>query len=408
MPILIITAGTLARAAAGTSGTFVAHEWGTFTSLVDSEGNRLEGIHHEEEPLPGFVYSRYRDAMATGRFKSSRGWGECEGKGCDFVPRAGTATSVTQKMETPVIYFHSDRARDVQVDVGFPGGLITQWFPQASGYSPRAGEVTALANGSTQWNVQVLPPMASTPQPPEVDAESVWAPSRQVNANLVQVGSEAERFIFYRGLGQFKTDLAVRDRGEQLEIANDSHQNVPDVFVLNLDHRGGWISRVGAVGAGSRVRTPVINRTARPLAEYLEEASREVHAALVRSGLYSDEAWAMVNTWKTSYFRSAGLRVLYVLPRLWTNSLLPLSIRPEPQSLVRTLVGRVEVMTAGEEQELLTQFRQRHQHGPSVEALVQSLGRFAEPKLRRLSQLAGQDSATRNRIEQALSQVAAQ
>ena len=33
-------------------------------------------------------------------------------------------------METPVIYFYSDREQTVNVRVRFPHGLITEWYPQ--------------------------------------------------------------------------------------------------------------------------------------------------------------------------------------------------------------------------------------------------------------------------------------
>src|SRR5205085_10385406 len=34
---------------------FVAHEWGTFTTLAGSDGTLLPGLYHEEERLPVFV-----------------------------------------------------------------------------------------------------------------------------------------------------------------------------------------------------------------------------------------------------------------------------------------------------------------------------------------------------------------
>jgi hypothetical protein len=35
---------------------YVAHEWGTFTSVINKDGQQLQGLHHEEEALPRFVY----------------------------------------------------------------------------------------------------------------------------------------------------------------------------------------------------------------------------------------------------------------------------------------------------------------------------------------------------------------
>src|SRR5882672_11375392 len=62
---------------------YEVHEWGTFTSMVGINGIALEGLHHEEEALPGFVH----DLLKIDEFE--RGDGK--------VP----ASRVTQKMETP-------------------------------------------------------------------------------------------------------------------------------------------------------------------------------------------------------------------------------------------------------------------------------------------------------------------
>lgn len=378
---------------------FVAHEWGTFTSLVDSRGQILEGLQHEDEALPDFVHSRYGDLLAQqARGQTVAQIPPCHGKGCDWFAAAGTPLAVSQKMETPVIYFYSDRARDVQVDVGFPGGIITQWFPQATSYAPAVGQVNAVAQGNTRWNIRVEAP-GQHPAGPVVEPSSVWAPSRQVAANTVTAGGESERFIFYRGLGQFNTALTVSSVDTHLVVKNGSDQNIPDAFVLEVTESGGHIAPMGAVPAGQERRGSIFHKV-RPMEAYVANASTLIQAALVRSGLYEDEARAMVNTWKVSYFRTPGLRVLYVLPRPWTDQLLPLTLQPQPDQVVRTLVGRVEVMSGAEEQMLLDELRTAD--AAHTRQVVQRLGRFAEPKLRRLSQLAEAEPALRERIQQLL------
>ena len=34
----------------------------------------------------------------------------------------------------------------------------------------------------------------------------------------------------------------------------------------------------------------------------------------------------MVNTWRTSYFRTEGVRALFVMPRAWTDAFIPMQI----------------------------------------------------------------------------------
>src|SRR5689334_1575671 len=105
----------------------IVHEWGTFTCLQGSDGVGLEGLSHEEEALPPFVYSRAKVRDCPLR---AVGW-----KGLE-VP----AEHVTQKMETPVLYFHGEAARKARVRVDFVGGLITQWYPVSNLLGPPEGE----------------------------------------------------------------------------------------------------------------------------------------------------------------------------------------------------------------------------------------------------------------------------
>ena len=85
----------------GGTQAFVAHEWGTFTTLAGSDGVLLPGLYHEEEQLPYFVY--YQPGFTYGGYIS-------KGLSLDCV-------NATLKMETPVIYFYSGVAQYVSVRV---------------------------------------------------------------------------------------------------------------------------------------------------------------------------------------------------------------------------------------------------------------------------------------------------
>src|SRR6516162_5820108 len=91
-------------AAAGVSGSliagkpapsYVAHEWGTFTSVQGADGVLLNWRPLETSRLPKFVYDWTRPG--ANRQTSA---GQILGKGC-FVTQ--------QRMETPVIYFYSEK-----------------------------------------------------------------------------------------------------------------------------------------------------------------------------------------------------------------------------------------------------------------------------------------------------------
>ena len=143
-----VLAGTLVAAALALAGCgaerpgngassvhgLVVHEWGTFTSLQGSDGRVMDGLHHTEELLPAFVHGRL--ASSGGLHKSM-----------EALPEA-----VTQKLETPVIYFYGDVPR-ATVDVEFPGGVISEWYPGATAMAPAVGSLTRIAEGRMTWDV---------------------------------------------------------------------------------------------------------------------------------------------------------------------------------------------------------------------------------------------------------------
>src|SRR5437660_9669809 len=111
---------------------YVAHEWGTFTSVQGADGVSLEWNPLETTKLPKFVYD----------------WTK---PGLDRRPAGGLNSGLKsrfltlQRMETPVIYFYSDAERTVDVTVRFPQGLITEWYPQAHDIGPSAFPPNKLA-----------------------------------------------------------------------------------------------------------------------------------------------------------------------------------------------------------------------------------------------------------------------
>jgi hypothetical protein len=346
----------------------VVHEWGTFTSMVGSTGQSLEGLHHEEEALPPFVHTR---APADVGFKGME----------------GPPTGVTQKLETPVLYFYTQTAQPVQVHVDFPQGIVSQWFPDATGFQPAIGAFMSVAGGAIDWQAQLKPGLGGFPAVAPTD---IWAPSRNVASVPLQVGGENEQFIFYRGLGAFSVPFSATVQGGGITIKNDSADAIQDVFMLRLFASGGVISELGGLDAHqqrSNIVPPSASGATTSVDQYVSDASARVAAALVKSGLTQDEARAMVDTWSRSYFRGQGLRLLYIVPRAWTDKLLPLAITPKPAVLVRTLVGRVELLTPGDEHDLLTAAQTAATSKLDASTLAAQLGRFAEPKLRRAAQL---------------------
>jgi Secretion system C-terminal sorting domain len=313
----------------------VVHEWGTFTTVQGSNGVMLSGLYLEEEKLPKFVH--HHEGFAPGP--------------TDFSGKAffGLVANVTVKMETPVLYFYSDRSMPVKVHVGFPRGSISQWYPQRSAgeKSPGLGDQLLFGrqyNGWIEWNGTVLEPGSTEPLTPnESQLTPTWIAPRATDANLIKShNGEVEKYLFYRGIGNFKVPLLARfNAGGDLQIANNGADLIPFVMVYDKPEEGA--PRV--IWSGS-----LVPGEDREIVDNTEpSASGDIYfgdfiKALVSAGLYEKEAESMLNTWRASYFDTPGLRVFWIVPRGITDTLLPISVTPAPTAMERVLVGRSEVL----------------------------------------------------------------
>src|SRR5580704_6348023 len=86
-------------ASAESKPSFVAHEWGTFTSVQGGDGQLLSWRPLKTSELPDFVYNCSKPGL--NRYSSPAP---------NSGPFASKVAMVTlQRMETPVIYFYSDK-----------------------------------------------------------------------------------------------------------------------------------------------------------------------------------------------------------------------------------------------------------------------------------------------------------
>jgi len=196
---------------------------------------------------------------------------------------------------------------------------------------------------------------------------------------------EHEKFIFYRGVGNFATPLRVTmNSGEAITLANTGQEPLAHLFVLGLENGVGRFLRAESLAAGAERAIPMdLHRGNAPQDKLSAQLCQEMAEALVQEGLYRREAAAMVNTWKDSWFAEDGLRVLYVLPRAWTDRTLPMALDPRPRELVRVMVGRAEVITPLLAQKLSDELVKAKegdaQARDQVVAEFRKLGRFAQP-----------------------------
>ncbi len=349
------------------------HEWGTFTTVSGSDGVLLSGLQREEETLPSFVHSHlgFENGQAQDPNELNRiyqehgtlGFSPPQSKGLGDRPVAG----VTVKMETPVIYFHSNETSpfNVTVKVGFNGGTISQWYPHRSSGEilpepPRAidpvNHPTPIEawtidfskgwHGSIEWKADVLPPDETRAQILFKPGDNVgWLRARQPVTNAVRTTSgQTEGYLFYRGVGNFTPGLKTTvSADETLHLENQTGGSIP--YLVVVERVNGilrWSEHTAGLDANGTLSFPESSLHAAPQG-FCEALYRSVTTGLASCGLSEAEARAMAETWWNSYFEATGLRVFWVLPRETTDKLLPLEVSPVPSEIIRVLVGRSEV-----------------------------------------------------------------
>ncbi len=405
------------------SADFVTHEWGTFTSFQSGAGELLAWCPLDTSRLPGFVYN-----WGHPGFTRQLAGGPALNKG---------AMIALQRMETPVIYFYSAKRQAIDVSVDFPQGTITEWYPEVEqigpaialaapwaskldAYAQKAGanpsfSVTSwlsnpsLKTSSIHWtDVEILPPQpdaARVNSLPFDHSGSHYFAARETDANLLKVYSimatnrlpEHEKFLFYRGVGNFQTPLKITmTLNGVLTVMNNGQEPIANLLVLSVSDGSGSVVPVEALGPGENRACDLTVRK-EPFERVSSKVAHSMAQALQSAGLYQREAEAMVKTWADSWFREDGVRVLYLLPRAWTDHTLPLKLEPQPRELIRVMVGRAEILSPDLQQKLASALSkvQSGDRAATTELVsdFKKLGRFAPPALALVSRDAAPTAA---------------
>jgi hypothetical protein len=384
------------------------HEWGTFTSVAGADGaatawDALGG----ESDLPDFVnYKAYR---------------------CFKFALGGTV-----RMETPVIYFYAPREVKARVNVQFPHGVITEWypdgdnaiyeskslmdrvgkaqrsriysdesiyqtesllFPPPDGLGPQVVRLSSSLNGidtslgslmsALNWTDVKIEPNSHPAFPVETGPSRYYAARNTGSAPLTAAGQH-EKFLFYRGVGRFPVPLSARvSVAGQIAITNTAAELVP--MAILFENRGGQIGYrdAGPVSGAILLDPPVLDGSLPQLRTLVEDA-------LVAQSLFPREAHAMIETWQDSWFEE-GSRLIYIVPSPTLDAILPLQIDPRPSQTARVFVGRIELITPSTKRFVESAMLA---NDPSM---AHRFGRFLNPILERIAE---ENPAMENQIQQ--------
>ena len=350
------------------------HEWGTFTSVAGNDGTAMEWTPLSGPgDLPGFVEHFRNNGFKLGL----RG---------------------TVRMETPVLYFYSPREQTVSVNVGFRNGVITEWYPRASRVEPEKALYDASLthdhlDGGISWDSVTISPNLRAAFPDEHGASHYYA-ARQTTSTPLTVrtalGEQQEKFLFYRGVANFPVPIVASiETNGAIRVENRAPTEIPNVILFERrgDKLGFRVAR--ALSSSSLELNPI------DLSGSIISLGQELEGILVSQGLFQNEAHAMVETWRDSWFEE-GTRLLYIVPEKFVSSVLPLTVTPAPEKTTRVFVGRLELVTPA------TQRAVEQAFATHDDATLRKYGRFLEPILQTMIQQSSnrpQISALRHDLE---------
>ena len=345
-----------------TAPDLTVHEWGTFTAIAGKDGRAVEWLplglpqYPPSTDLPEFV-----EHINGVNFK--------------------LALRGTIRMETPVLYFYSPHDVTVSAKVSFSKGLITEWYPHADHVEP-AGVLTDASlsrvpsDGSITWNHVTISPNLAGEFPSDPKPNHYYAARDTASSPLrvqTSAGEQQEKFLFYRGVSASPLPLsAMLTPDGKLVIKNLNGDEIPSAILFERRGQRVGYRSIGTLTDETTVDLPALTGTVDSLYSDLEEI-------LVGQGLYRDEAHAMIETWKDSWFEE-GTRLIYIVPRGFIDDILPLTIDPAPGQILRVFVGRLEIITPATAKAVKTAMAHNDQ------ATLDKYTRFLDPILQTISQ----------------------
>jgi hypothetical protein len=310
---------------------FLVHEWGVWRLHDDLEFANAD-MRAEWDGLPPFVYGQ-----TTTR---------------DF-PRHWDKPLIT--VTKPVLFFHVPNPMPAEVRVEFPSGVPAVWWPATGDPAHeidfgRFGEDRKATRPvkALQWRLHLkLAQWApARPHPLKALSKPHWMQAlRDVQCDDVYapvgergVGLEREKFVYYDGLLPRAKALSIKVARTKATLKNEAKFVVFDVWVV--DRRDADKPRVGRLprldaGDAADVDLPVEKD-----ARWAEGAGAALTAQLKDAGLNADEAAALTKIFTADFFHSAGVTLFYRLPQEEYDRLLPLTVKPRPEKVVR--VGLIQ------------------------------------------------------------------
>ena len=306
---------------------FIVHEWGVWRVHNDVELANAD-LRQIWDGLPKFVYGQVSSRELPKHWQN------------------------IEPVDRPILFFHSPDAFEADLRVNFPGGIPAVWWPGT--ISPAVHNGTIVSEPANKpykslvWHLHVKKPLrARVNQPAYQDVpDGHWVRTlRGVKADDVYAtvgernfGLEMEHFVYYDGLLARGKMATITVAEKSVALTNQAKFPLFDVTVV--DRRvpnKPRLARLPKLDAGAAQQLDLQDLQG---AKWPADGIKTLVGQLKDAGLFEDEAASLVTLWTHDLFEGDGVTLFYRLPQEEYERLLPLTLTPRPESLVR--VGLVQ------------------------------------------------------------------
>jgi len=301
----------------------VMHEWGVFTVANDVALANAD-MRAEWDGLPKFVHGQL--------------------KGRDF-PRTVDNPQLMD-VSKPVLFFHCPQEAEVDLKVDFPGGMPAVWWP-----GTRSSAVN-WPRRTLDWHLHLKDaPKKDEPAAGQraVDGGHWMSTLRVVKADDVfaVVGEapddvprgraapfyEREKFVYYDGLVPRGKWVEIAVAGDKVSVNNRAKHPVFDLTVVDRRSAHVRVARLARLDAQAKV--PALEFREADKTDWPAAGVRTLQKQLQDAGLNEDEGRSLIDIWKKELLQADGVTLFCRLPQEEYERLLPLTLTPGAEKLVR-------------------------------------------------------------------------
>ncbi|MBI3829349.1 MAG: hypothetical protein HY291_07520 [Planctomycetes bacterium] len=249
----------------------------------------------------------------------------------------------------PVIFFHAEKALQLDLTIRFAEGAPMVWWPAAA-EPANFGSLGKNDGHRLVFSLFVKDPPQGMPnggRTIEVPEKHWVASLRAVKSEKIHsfgshsrldgTGCDSENFIYYDGLMKAPATPKVTRDGDVLVLETSGGQVFLDLMAIERSEKGVRIAKAWS-DWNAQVETKKLDmrlQMAATTEDDLKRLRKELAERLTKAGLNADEAESLVKVWDEGIFKNDGLTIFYRVPQETYEKWLPLQAKPAPAKTVR-------------------------------------------------------------------------